>query len=405
MKRALRVSIGVLALAAAILAWVVLAPRELGGSAEYVITHGSSMEPKLHEGDLAVVRSGADFEDGDVVAYRSRALGQIVLHRIVRSEGDRFVTKGDGNGWVDSEQPAHGDVIGRLWFSVPGGGGVLSALHTPRNGAFAAAVLALLALGGTGAHVGRRRARRRTEEVGEGSLASIASAVHNLWPFLAVAGAVCLAFALIAFSRPGTKTTPIDLAYEQTASFSYAANAPRGAAYENRAVATGDPVFLRLVDRLPVRFSYALESDEPLEVGATTRLTAELSDESGWRRSIPLASESTSGGSSLVAEGTIDFPRLWRLLRRVQAETGVAQESYDLTLVADVAVEGRLAGKELDEGFAPRVRFRLDALKLQSCRTPAKRVTGSRASSPPRGREPFRSRGPSPRRSRSSDNP
>jgi signal peptidase I len=365
MKRAFRVSIGVLALAALILAWMVLAPPGLGGSAEYVITHGSSMEPKLHEGDLAVVRSGGDHEAGDVVAYRSRALRQIVLHRIVRSEGDRFVTKGDSNRWVDSEQPVNSDVIGRLWFSVPAGGKVLRALQVPRNAAFAVAVLALLALGGTGAQVRRRRARRRTDELGEDSLASVASAAHALWPFVAAAGAICLAFALIAFSRPGTRAAPVDLAYEQTASFSYAAKAPSRAAYENRAVETGDPVFLRLVDRLPVRFIYALESNAPLEVGATTRLTAELSDESGWRRSIPLGSEASSGGSSLVAEGTIDFPRLWRLLRRVQAETGIAQESYDLTLAANVAVDGRLAGKEVEERFAPRVHFRLDALKLQ----------------------------------------
>jgi signal peptidase I len=365
MKRMVRVSIGVMALAAVILAWLVLAPRGLGGSAEYVITHGSSMEPKLHEGDLAVVRSGGGLATGDVVAYRSRALRQIVLHRVVRAEGDRFVTKGDSNRWVDSEQPVNSDVIGELWFSVPGAGKVLSALQVPRNAAFATAVLALLALGGTGAQVRRRRARRHTDELTEDSLASVASAAHALRPIVAVAGAIFLALALIAFWRPGTRAAPVGLAYEQTASFSYSAKAPRGAAYANRAVETGNPVFLRLVDHLPVRFTYAFESDAPLEVGATTRLTAELSDESGWRRSIPLGSEASSRGSNLVAKGTIDFPRLWRLLRRVQAETGVAQESYDLALVAKVAVEGRLAGKEVEESFAPRVHFRLDALKLQ----------------------------------------
>ena len=78
-------------------AWFFLAPPVLGGSTTYTITTGNSMEPLLHEGDLAVVKERSTYAIGDVVAYDSADLGRTVLHRIIGRDGDSFAFKGDNN--------------------------------------------------------------------------------------------------------------------------------------------------------------------------------------------------------------------------------------------------------------------------------------------------------------------
>ena len=68
--------------------WFWLAPQQLGGPVVYTVTTGNSMEPLLHEGDLAIVRERPAYGIGDAVAYRSERLGRTVLHRIVDVEDD-----------------------------------------------------------------------------------------------------------------------------------------------------------------------------------------------------------------------------------------------------------------------------------------------------------------------------
>src|SRR5215210_4036826 len=108
-------------------AWLFL-PTALGGSTTYVSTYGTSMEPRFSTGDLAVLRPAGSYEVGDVVAYRSEGLDTTVLHRIVERDGDRFVTQGDNNDFLDEDTPTADDVLGSLWFRVPQGGTALAAL-------------------------------------------------------------------------------------------------------------------------------------------------------------------------------------------------------------------------------------------------------------------------------------
>ena len=71
-------------------------------------THGISMEPRFHTGDLAILRSDASYSVGDVVAYRSESLDTVVMHRIVAQDGDNFVIQGDNNDWLDDDKPVAG---------------------------------------------------------------------------------------------------------------------------------------------------------------------------------------------------------------------------------------------------------------------------------------------------------
>ena len=138
--------------------WLYLAPQQLGGSASYAVLHGTSMEPDLHRGDLAIVRDANAYDVGDVVLYHDPALGINVLHRIVGLAGGRFLLKGDNNGFKDSVRPVESQIRGQLWLRVPVAGRIFGWARTPLNAALLAAAATLLLLGGgvRGAGSGRR---------------------------------------------------------------------------------------------------------------------------------------------------------------------------------------------------------------------------------------------------------
>src|SRR3954451_24515653 len=140
-------------------AWFFLAPREIGGSASYAVIYGTSMEPRLHRGDLVILRSQPSYRVGEVVGYHSNAIHRNVLHRIIARHGNRFVFKGDNNDFIDPEEAAESQLFGHEWVVLPNAGSALEKLHSPRHAA-ALAGLAVLVLVGVGPG-GRVRRRRR----------------------------------------------------------------------------------------------------------------------------------------------------------------------------------------------------------------------------------------------------
>jgi signal peptidase I len=117
-------------------AWfVVLRPQALGGTAGYVMVAGVSMQPTLEPGTLVIVMRQADYEVGDVVAYRIAdgdfAAGSNVIHRIVGGTATGFVTHGDNTTWLDSWHPSTSDVIGKVAFTIPGAVPFLLFLRSP----------------------------------------------------------------------------------------------------------------------------------------------------------------------------------------------------------------------------------------------------------------------------------
>jgi signal peptidase I len=142
--------VGAVACAAALgAAWWAFAPPTLAGRTSITVVDGTSMLPRFHRGDLAVVRQASRFAAGDVAAYRSRLLYRVVLHRIVKVQGDRYVFKGDNNSWLDPETPSHSQLVGKLWVRVPRAGIAVNVARTPVTGALLTVLLVLvLGLGG-----------------------------------------------------------------------------------------------------------------------------------------------------------------------------------------------------------------------------------------------------------------
>lgn len=117
--------------AAGAIAAVAVSVAMVTGTVGLVTTAGSSMRPGISDGDLVVVVRQASYRPGDAVAYRSRELGRVVLHRITGVEGGRFVLRGDANSWDDTDRPSPTEVLGRQRVRIPRGGRMLAALRSP----------------------------------------------------------------------------------------------------------------------------------------------------------------------------------------------------------------------------------------------------------------------------------
>lgn len=142
-----------------VVAFILLAPSALGGANTYVVTRGASMLPTMHPNDLAVARKADGYAIGDIVAYHDPRMNRLIMHRIVASTGDRYLTKGDNNGFVDSYAPSQADIVGRLVVQAPGMGRVVNTLRDPVVLFFAFALVMGLAV--TAMEDPSRRQRRR----------------------------------------------------------------------------------------------------------------------------------------------------------------------------------------------------------------------------------------------------
>jgi signal peptidase I len=364
------------ALAAALSAWFLFAPQALGGSVAYLVVDGTSMKPGLSAGDLVVVRSADGYAAGDVVAYQSPIANRTFVHRVLRTEEGRFVLKGDANPYPDAGRPGVAAIDGKLWFAVPYVGSALGWLGVPMHAALVGGLLALLLSGGGGAAVQRRKRRHRRVFPAEApqpaptSLETPSGAMFSgrwVTNAMLVAGVAALAIAalgLIAFSRETTTEVDRKVPYRESGSFAYWAEVPPGIVYSDGRVDTGEPVFLRLVDELRTRFEYRLRTDAALNTSGRIVLTAIVSDAEGWQRKIDLGPASDFEGGFAAASGTLDLRALQKLIADVERATGVAHESYTVTLAPSVDLNGRLAGVDISGRFTPALKFRLDRLTL-----------------------------------------
>ncbi len=381
MRRSLRVASLAAVLAAAAAAWFFLAPLQLGGSTSYAVVYGSSMEPHLHRGDLVILRSQPAYQRGQVVGYRSHELHRNVLHRIVGIRGGHFLFKGDNNGFLDPEQPLRNQLFGHEWIVLPGVGSLLERLRSPRGAAIAAGLGVLLILGG-GSGAGVRRRRRpgsaRSAPAQPPAVSSPAPRPQARRQSTAIAfalglagtSAVLLGVAVgVSAARQPTHRTVADRGlYVQRGAFSWSSRAPVGAVYQSASLRPSDPVFLRLVHSLEVRFSYRIHSALPSGFSGSAGLDALLYDGNGWQRRLVLARDRRFRGNRVALSGKLDLQAVEDAVRRFEAQTGVHNAVYRLDLASHVRVRGVAGGRLVRDTFAPSLSFDLDELRLQLSR-------------------------------------
>ena len=357
------------------------APVQVGGSTSYVVTEGISMLPKLHGGDLAVVRTHSSYRVGESVLYDSPVLHRPVLHRIVAIQDGRYFFKGDNNNFVDPGAVPQGALVGELWFRVPHAGSWVAWLGTPLHVALIAAVAAFLLL------VGRRqRRRRRSRRRGTPGLHAPTrpsatrhhtSALDLSGLLLPLAAVALLAGSLsaVAFTKPTERMAEARGAYEQTGNFTYVARLSKPIpAYPSGFALTGQPLLLSLFDRVTVRFNYQLDTRLPHRIEGTIALDALVAAQTTWHQTFPVQPAHSFGGDATSIGGSVDLRAARAFLDQVSAQSGVVGADFDVDLRAIVHITGFVGAKRIDETFRPVLPFTVNH-QLVKLKVPAMSIT------------------------------
>jgi signal peptidase I len=97
-----------ISLSASVIMELIEAVHEKGAPFRFK-ANGYSMTPAIRNGDIITVSPLANLslKRGDVVAFRHPESPQMLVHRVLRKKGDRFLIKGDNcsdaDGWISVE--------------------------------------------------------------------------------------------------------------------------------------------------------------------------------------------------------------------------------------------------------------------------------------------------------------
>jgi signal peptidase I len=355
-------------------AWLFL-PTALGGATTYVATHGASMHPRFSSGDLAVLRPAETYAVGDVVAFHSVELNTTVMHRIFAREGDRFVTQGDNNSWIDPDRPSVGEVLGRLWFRIPEGGDVVAVVRTPALLTFAALAGAVL--------LWRLRAARglpRRDELRR-RIPAVAMPVRaRARQVAAAAGALallCAAGGAALFVLPATDVEEQTLQVTQQGAYTYGGTATRGVTYPDGVIETGDPVYTALLRTLTVQIALDVTGPGLDSLRGAARLDVSVAAPDGWTAPLGSGPAASVEGGSLSASVAVDLARAVDLMKRHHEEIGTTAGGAIVRVTPVVELAGTLQGQPFTATAPPPLRLDLDASALRLAGDPAEVLESS----------------------------
>ncbi len=129
-------------LLAGLVPWLLLAgllammwPVRFGGTTNFIIVSGRSMERTYHTGDLVITKERSSYRVGDVVVYRipggGAGAGREIVHRLhERLPDGRFLVRGDNNKTNDPWVITTDDIVGSKWLMIAKGGVFLGFLRS-----------------------------------------------------------------------------------------------------------------------------------------------------------------------------------------------------------------------------------------------------------------------------------
>ncbi|MEV0896364.1 hypothetical protein [Actinoplanes sp. NPDC049802] len=346
-----------IAMMAAIGAWAIST-----GRISYVITHGASMQPLYHAGDLVFLTKADSYEVGQIAAYHSPSAGIDVLHRITGGDADAgYVLQGDNNDFIDPFEPTADELIGQAILHIPNGGTWLQPVLSPTG----LGMLGFLVAGG-GASVaksrrdiarGRRKKRVKRMSGGGGSWATAAAvfkAVSRLHPALrvlalvtAVCGVLGLALGVLGWMKPTTESVTSAGKAGESMTFSYTAEVPRSAAYDGTIAYSPDPIFRKLANLVDLHFSYR---GEPGRI----QVSARLSSQAGWHQTLQLSRPQQFTADSYTGLVQLDLDTLEQRVKAAQEAIGADLGVITLTITTQVRhSDGTLFEPQLALSLAP----------------------------------------------------
>jgi signal peptidase I len=336
------------------------------GRAAFVVTHGVSMNPVYHQGDLVVLTRQPEYRVGEIVAYHDRAKDMIVLHRIILGDDTGFVFKGDNNQSIDPLRPHGDDLIGRAALHIPEGGRWLQMVTSPLG--LALMLIAITAGGRTAALTrrGRRRNRRykRRPKVPGDKIPTRSSTalrttvlINRMSPGLrtaagavAVAGVLGATLAALAWAGPVEQLMPAPPLPSASMTFHYSAKVPKTAAYDGRTVTSPDPVFRKVTEAVDLSLAY---QGRPGRVV----VAAEASTASGWHTSIPLIPATTFTGDRYDGVVRLDLDAIDARAAAAAAVIGLPVGEVSIVVTPRVTTTGGAT-------FAPTLDLTLTPLQM-----------------------------------------
>lgn len=385
--------------------WWFILPPALGGRTTLFVTRGISMEPYIHQGDLAILHKASSYQTGDVIAYNAKSIRAVSLHRVVAVNSDgSYVVKGDNNPEQDLDNPTPADIYGKMDHLFVGKGDLVEVLTS-----WPVRIIGLLLIVWSlyGAFFGRRRNssddndevlrpslfsrpgkwRERLSRNGSGAPAegqtafqppdisnfgadSPISAVTKRgflsYAVMGVALAALVASVLItgmAFTKPAATSGERKVIYSIGGKFDYTGpSAPGGELiYDGGNVQTGDPIYFNLVNKVDVKFGYTFTSLGSFEGSGTYTTDVVLRGASGWSHTVVASAPQTFDGRSLQTTASLDLDQLRALTNQVQQLTKVGEGGYTVTIEVNISLDGTLSGEEFKETFPVSLSLAADA--------------------------------------------
>lgn len=111
-----------------------------------LIIASPSMTGAIEAGDAIIIKNSDSYAVGDVITYFPADESFSVTHRIVRTEGDKFYTKGDANTSEDPDPVLIEQIAGKVAVKLNKVGYFIEWLKSPVGIIFAATFIVLLIL-------------------------------------------------------------------------------------------------------------------------------------------------------------------------------------------------------------------------------------------------------------------
>lgn len=111
-----------------------------------LIVASPSMTGAIEAGDAIIIKNSDSYAVGDVITYFPAGESYSVTHRIVRTEGDKFYTKGDANQSEDPDPVLIEQIAGKVAVKLDKVGYFIGWLKSPAGIIIAAAFIVLLIL-------------------------------------------------------------------------------------------------------------------------------------------------------------------------------------------------------------------------------------------------------------------
>lgn len=111
-----------------------------------LIIASPSMTGAIEAGDAIIIKKSDSYAVGDVITYFPADESFSVTHRIVRTEGDKFYTKGDANQSEDPDPVLIEQIAGKVAVKLDKVGYFIGWLKSPAGIIIAAAFIVLLIL-------------------------------------------------------------------------------------------------------------------------------------------------------------------------------------------------------------------------------------------------------------------